>query len=396
MPYINFKEEVTVAKQQLSHRMDNNEKLCKQISNDKSCLQIKPDEKYSFRHFEERTINNSKTQNEEEFCEISNKNIICSKFMKCKFYNIKFKNCTFVGCNFVECDFGGGGVIFENCSFILQEIKNVPSLNVKDNLSCSFERCKIYSKFLSTDITYVIINECYLKDTNFEMTDMTSTIIINSEMKKIDIVDADLSGVKIVNTYIEDLEFNDKLQTKIDEKTFIDKIEPREKTKSEYEGLYMVYETIANKFNGNNLKNNFGEYYYLCKTMQRKSLKKGLPKITSYIYWLTCGYGERILYPLMSSLVMIVIFTILYLAIGLDMEGEIISYIWRIGIPHNLREFMTQLNWSLNLSVEVFTGLGADNATTIPISYMICNVEMVIGVIMMGVGIGTLTRKLVR
>ncbi|MEG1255903.1 pentapeptide repeat-containing protein [Clostridium sp.] len=396
MPYINFKEEITAAKQQLQHRRDNNEKLCKKIVYDKSYLTIEPDDKYSFKTFEKKIINNESTQNEEEFIGIKNENIICSKFIKCKFYNIKFENCNFVGCTFIECDFGGGGVIFENCSFLLEEIKNVPSLNKKDNLSCSFERCKIYSKFLSSDITYLIFQGCYLKNTTFKLTDITSAIIINSQMKKIDIVDADLSGIKIVNTYIEDFEFNDKLKTKLDEKSFIDKIQVRRKTKEEYEGIYKVYETIADKFNENNLKNNFGEYYYLCKTMQRKSLKKVLPKVISYIYWLTCGYGERILYPLISSLVMAFTFAILYLVIGLDIDGQIISYIWGIGIPETFRAFMSQLNSALNLSVEVFTGLGSDNATPIPRSYMLCNAEMVVGVIMMGVGIATLSRKLVR
>ena len=46
--------------------------------------------------------------------------------------------------------------------------------------------------------------------------------------------------------------------------------------------------------------------------------------------------------------------------------------------------------------IEVFTGLGSDNETPIPSSFIVANAEMIIGVIMMGVGIGTLTRKLVR
>lgn len=396
MAYINFKEEISAAKDQLNHRRDNNEKLCKQIRKDKNCISIIPDNKYSFRTFEEKTINNEKTQNEENFLEIDNKNFVCSKFINCKFYNMCFINCTFIGCKFIDCDFGGGGVIFENCTFVLEELKNVPSLNKRDNLSCSFEGCKIYCKFLSSNITYLIFDKCYLKDTSFELTDMASAIIINSEMNKIKIADTDLSGAKIVNTYIQDLEFNDKLKSKLDEKTFIDKIVPREKTKAEYEGLYTVSENIANKFNENNLKNNFGEYYYICRTMQRKSLKKPLPKINSYIYWITCGYGERIVYPLIISLILILIFATLYLVIGFDMEGEVISYVWSIGLPKTFGEFISQFNWSLNLSVEVFTGLGADNATPIPISYMLSNLEMILGVIMMGIGIGTLTRKLIR
>ncbi len=396
MAYINFKEEVFKGKEELHKRIENNKKLFTEIKNDKSKISISPDEKYSFRTIKDRTINNSKTENEGEFLEISDKNIVCTEFIKCKFYNIKFKNCTFVACRFVECDFGGGGVIFENCTLILEEINNVPSLNKKDNLSCTFEKCKLYCKFLSSNITYLIIDGCELKDTSFELTDMSNMIIINSYMKKINLMDIDFSGGKTISTYIEDMEFNDKLKSKLDPKTFFDKIEPKEKTKAEYEGIYTVYETIADKYNENNLKNNFGEYYYLCKNMQRKSLDKVLPKITSYIYWFTSGYGERISFPLISSLVLILIFAVLYIILGYSSENEVIAYWWRIGLPKTFNEFLSQFNQCINISVEVFTGLGSDNETPIPSSFIVANSEMIIGVIMMGVGIGTLTRKLVR
>ena len=53
--------------------------------------------------------------------------------------------------------------------------------------------------------------------------------------------------------------FEDKFLTKFDEKTFFDKIEPRVKDKQEYEGIYTVYESIADKFKDNTLTSNFGE-----------------------------------------------------------------------------------------------------------------------------------------
>ena len=70
----------------------------------------------------------------------------------------------------------------------------------------------------------MIFNNCNLKNTNFEVSDMSSVIIINSNLNMIVIIDSDLSGIKIVNTYIEDLEFRDKDKSKLDEKSFIDKI----------------------------------------------------------------------------------------------------------------------------------------------------------------------------
>lgn len=113
----------------------------------------------------------------------------------------------------------------------------------------------------------------------------------------INLTDVDLSNAKFVDNYIEDFEFNDKLKSKMDPKTFFDRIEVKKKTRAEYEGIYTIYENLANKFKENNLKNNFGEYYYLCRYVQRKVLKP-LPKIGSYIDWISSGYERGSLLPL--------------------------------------------------------------------------------------------------
>lgn len=86
----------------------------------------------------------------------------------------------------------------------------------------------------------------------------------------------------------------------------------------------------------------------------------------------------------------------MYLTLGYSSQSQIISYWWGIGLPKSFNEFLSQVNQCINISVEVFTGLGSDNETPIPASFIVANTEMIVGVIMMGVGIGTLTRKLVR
>ena len=396
MPYINFKEEKFKANKQLNNRKQNNNNITKEIIKDKGSLNMIPDEKWSFTTFKKKIFNNESTQSEERFLEISYKIIACSIFEDCKLYNIKFKECTFIGCKFIECDFGGGGVIFENCNFYLENIINEPNLNKKDNLSCTFDKCSLYVKFTGTSLNYVIMEDCFLKESTFELTDITSGIIINSHLKKLDIIDSDLSGIKILDTYIEDLEFNDKLNTKLDEKSFIDKIKPRKNTKTEYEGIYMVYETIADKFEQNSLRNNFGEYYYLCKTMQRKSLNKIGPRFGSWIYWAVSGYGERVVHTLISSIIIMNIFAILYLLLGLDIQGFKVAYLFKEGFPGTIKEFIMQYNESLNLSVGTFAGVGTNNCSQTPITYMIANVEIIMGAAMMGIGIGTVTRKLIR
>lgn len=393
MAYINFKEEITAAETELRNRKENNNKLIKTIENDLTKIELYPDEKYSFKKFENRTINNSKTQNESKFLIISDKSIVCAYFIKCKISNIKFKNCSFIGCSFIDCEFGGGGVIFDNCNFYQESINTVPNLNKKDNLSCSFENCTIYAQFFCSNISYVIFKKSKLKESSFKQTDMTSVIICDSELAFIDIVDSDLSGIKILRTYIKDLEFNDKDKSKLDPKSFIDKMQVREKTKQEYEGLYMVYQTFADKFKENNLNNNFGEYFYQCKVVQRKSLK-GLSKFASFIYWATSGYGERIVFSLITSLIIIFIFAFLYLFSGIEINSEHIQY-W-FGSGQSISHFIPHFNEALNLSVGMFVGIGINETIPVERTLIISDIEMIIGVIMVGIGIGTLTRKLVR
>lgn len=395
MPYINFKEEVYTAEKQLTRRKRNNENIIKKIKDSYETLNISHDNKFSFRKIDERVINNSKTLKEDEFLEICNEDIVCCHFIKCKFYNIKFVQCTFLGCIFEECDFGGGGVVFENCIFVKEDSIKTPSLNEKDNLSCMFKKCNLYVKFLSSNIAYIILEDCSIRSTSFELSDVRSGIIINSELQKVTLSDCDLSGIKIVGCYLEDFEFNDKYKSKLDEKSFVDKIKVRKKTRDEYEGIYMVYESLANEFEENNLKNNFGEYYFLGRCIQRKSLKL-MPKIESYITYITSGYGERIWNPLITSFVLVLIFAVGYLFFGIEKDDDVIIYNITNLFPINFRQLLINFNSAFTLSAAIFTGAGADRLGPLEQSYFLSNTEAIVGVIMLGIGIGTLIRKLVR
>ena len=288
----------------------------------------------------------------------------------------------------------GGGVVFQDCIFVKKDKDDKPNLNKEDNFSCEFNHCNIYAKFINCTLEFIIFNKCILKNTNFELSDMRNGIIYDSTLEMIIISDTNLSGTKIVSTYIEDLEFRDKYKTKLDEKTFIDKIKFRKRNRNEYEGIYTVYENIADKFNDNNLKNNFGEYYFLCRKVQRKTLKP-MPKIASTLGLVSCGYGERPMYAVYFSLFVIALFSILYLIFGMKVNEEIITYD-NINKFHNLRKMLTDYNESLNLSVGMFAGVGLNEAQPSPRSYMLSNIEMLIGVLMMGVGIGALVKKIVR
>lgn len=395
MAYVNFKEERYKGKKQLNVRRENNQNIIKKLTEDKESLKIEYDKQYSFKSIKDKVINNTKTLREDEFLEVANKNIVCAVFTNCKFCNIKFKECTFYGCIFDTCDFAGGGVSFENCTFVKVETEKTPSLNVKDNLSCEFINCNMYVKFQNSDISYLIIGESNIENTSIELSNIRSIIIYNCEIDKMEIADSDLSGGKFINTYMIDFSFNDKLISKIDEKTFFDKIALRYHNRDEYEGIYEVYETVADKLEENRLKNNFGEYYYQCKLIQRKSLEP-VPRIGSFINWFTSGYGERVIAPLISSLVLIFIFAIIYYIIGIDINGNEVKLTMDIFRNFDFKEFVYNFSKSITISTGLFAGIGVLEAKPVESADLIVDIEMVVGVIMVGVGIGTLTRKLVR
>ena len=399
MGYVNFKEENTVAAQQLEKRKKSNENIYKYMlkHRNKDLVGYRPSPKYSYTIFNGEEIGKPGVLDETDFYEINNEDIVCTKFKDCNFKNVKFKDCRFVGCTFEDCTFEAGGIVFENCILIKEDTEQSPSLNKKDNLSCSFYNCKMYVKFLNSDISFCIFENCKISDTAFENTFMKSVIINKSEMDMITIKDCDMSSFKMTNYYIKNLDFNDDYMTKFDEKTYFDKIPIRNKTKEEYEGVYMTYQLLADKFKENTLDNNFGEYYYLGKCTERKSIKKPLPRFTSTISWLTCGYGERPEFALFSSLVIIFIFAIIYIFTGVTIEkSKDIHYTLSNMGSLTLPEIIGDFNETLNLSIGMFVGVGVNNGQPSEISYMVSNIEMIIGIIMMGIGIGTLTRKIIR
>lgn len=396
MGYINFKEEVCVANIQLEKRRKNNINANELLLKNKNTLpNYKPCEKYSFKVNEDLFVGKEGLLREEEFYELKNKDILSAKFINCKFYNVKFKDCNIIGCCFERCDFGGGGVIFENCTFVKEESDMLPALNKKDNLSCSFYHCSLYCKFKMGKASYLIFEKCLLENTNFENIDLSNIISKECDFNKIEMKDVNLSGAKFVNCYMEDFTFNDLDKSKLDTKTFFDKVKCKRKTRDEYEGLYKYYEDLADKFLENNLRNNYGEYYYLCNKEKRKTLDF-IPKIASDLYLVTCGYGERPWYSVISSLIIIAIFAFLFLCVGLEVQGEELKYSMEYFRSKSILDMIKDYNKMLLLSSSTFGGVGMEHTIQNQLGYIIENLEIVFGVGMMAIGAGTLTRKIIR
>lgn len=396
MAYINFKEENHTLKIQLDKRKKNNEKVYNYIVKHKEDMtDYAPDYKYSYNKMEGEFIGKKGVLDEQDFHNISNVDIICSRFIDCIFSNVKFINCRIIGCKFEECKFDAGGVIFENCIFVMDNDVKSPSLNNEVNYSCEFYNCELYCEFRNSELSYAIFENCLIKDTFFEISMLKGTILNTCELNKIRISDCNLSGFKTYKCYILDFEFDDKYITKLDEKTYFDKLVERKKDRDEYEGIYLTYQNIADEFKQNTLDNNFGEYYYLCRKIEHKTLDP-LPKFVSFLNWAFSGYGERPENALITGVILILIFGFIYLFVGLDIDNHFVVYNLEKLKHFNIVQFIEDYNESLALSSGIFLGVGGYSCEPVRLSLLISSIEMILGTVTVGIGIGAIVRKLVR
>lgn len=398
MPYVNFKEENYKLVKDFQKRKEDNLSTRKKLDNNKELLSgYKPfNDKFSFKKNKNAIIGKNGPSKEEDFIVFEDESFICAGFYNCKLQNIKFKNCRFIGCRFEKCLFSSGGVVFDNCVFVHRQSFENKNLNKEDNFFSYFYECSLYARFVSCDMSYVVFENTKFKDTNFELSDLSYGILYNCNLEDVKVEDCDFSSFKTYKCYMKDFSFEDKYLTKFDEKTYFDKLFRVKDDRAENEGLYQIYQNIANKYKDNNLNNNFGEYYFLGKREQYRTLDL-LPKIGSRINFLACGYGERPLYSVYFGLGLIILFSFLYLIVGIEIDNQLVAYnninaISNISFAKFYREFME----ALSLSVGMFAGIGVENSIPARASYMIANVEMILGLIVVGVGIGSLTKKVIR
>lgn len=389
MAYINFKEERYALSNQIKNRNLNNASLCNKLRKKSDEIYTDIDELYKFREISDVVFENHNIHKEQY--EVVTNTYVNVIFRNCKFYNVKFVKSKFIGCKFIGCILND--IIFEDCVFIEEKIENMSILNKVDNLSCSFYKCEIYAKFVKCDLSLCLFETCEIINTNIEQTNCKKIIIHKSEIDNVRIKDCNLSGFKTLETYIEDFYFEDNGLTKLDEKTFFDVIKFKNHTNKEYIQIYKTYKIIASKFCENGMSNRFGEYYYISRKIQRKSIS-GFKKFWSYIQWAVCGYGERPLNCVYTSIILIVVYALLYLLAGAEIHGEIITYTSLYEM--SLEESFYHINQAFNLSVGMFCGVGYNDVSLTEVSTLISSLEMLTGVVMTGLGIGTLIRKVVR
>lgn len=367
----------------ISYINDNKYKISEIYGENKEILDI-DEVKYPFTHVENKTIGTKSLDSKHIYQNISNKKIDYNKFIGCNFNNIKFENCTFLGSIFENCKFNS--VQFSNCNFEDEE-----KIIVLFKENCVFERCNFYK----TNMKNIVFENVKFTEVKISLSSTRNSIFNRCFIDSIIFSDCDLKSMKTIRTEINELSFEDEFTSKVDENTFIDLLKLNEKDKSEYENIFKAYKSISAVFEKNSLFNYAGEYYYLAKCAERKYLK-GLEKVKSNIFYYSCGYGERPIFALISSLEIVLIFSIIYMFSGLCVNERIIHYNLNIlfYLPRKLM-YMDLID-CFYFSLVTFTTVGYGDIFPIGYSVLFSCVEMLLGVTMVGVWTATLARKITR
>lgn len=344
---------------------------------------------YQWTKFNELTFGKGKSTSEDDLLKISGVCFYYCSFSMCGFSNISFENCSFVGCDFIECYTLGIVMVFRNCSFVSRfpgktSIEDMPSL---------FESCEFTVRFFNCDVSSIVFDKTHFYFSIFENMNMTDAIFLDCSFDTSKIRGCNLKSTKIVNPkfiefYVDDMD----MKTKVNRKTFLDFICFNKNEQREVRDAIEVYYAFSELFENNKIMDLSGEYFFLSQKTGIRSLK-GFAKFKSILSLITCGYGERPFYSLMASLTLVLVCGTLYMLFGVNINNEVLVFHPTLANP--FPAFNKLILW-YHFSLVTFSTVGYGNVVPIGGSLIVSAVEMVLGVVMVGIWVSTLVRKMTR
>lgn len=343
---------------------------------------------YNLSTFDELLIGNETAENESEFLMISRVKFYFCTFSACCFTNVKFTECRFIGCTFSECFTMNYGIYFEDCRFS----SNDPIKKSVDDMFSYFRLCELTAKFIHCEMKENIFSKTNFYFTEFNDDDMADIIVADCGFEMASLSDCNLNNAKIVTSKFIDFSFKDTyVGTRVNRNTFFGALHCKCSDNRELLFAIDMYFSLSELFQENKIADLYGEYFFLYKKVEMQTLK-GMSKVQSFLSFIVCGYGERPFYSLINSLVLIFLCGNLYYFFGLATIGTHIKYDPSLPVG----EIIKALFECYHFSLVTFTTVGYGNIYPYGISYIVNGFEMIFAVLLVGIWVSTLVRKMVR
>lgn len=328
---------------------------------------------------------------------------VFKKQSKLIFSNVKYTSCVFFKINFEDIRFDN--VIFENCTFEFCtftkcSIGNLTIMEFYDShiYNCNFNNCNFKNVFIKkskleiVSFINVYLGQCNLIKNNYikvkfiDKCNLSDCVIKgNTDRFNIEFVHNNGNTILNLNSYIGG--FNFKKTNLIKSNKCLNRQISIEVCNS--------YLAFANEFLCNNLGDKYGACFYESKRALHKILR-GIEKLKSFLSYHICGYGEKPFRAFSFSLIIVFICAIIYLFTGLQGENNVILYKFNNPEIFNLN-FLKDFIHCFYFSIVTFATVGYGNIIPLTFSSMIIStVEIILGVVMIGIWTSTLVRKMTR
>jgi uncharacterized protein YjbI with pentapeptide repeats len=346
-------------------------------------------QEYRFARFNGLTMGRNQTGDDKSQALVSSVTFYYCDFDFCGFSNLRFSHCAFVGCNFSECYTLEFASVFEHCRFM----SRFEGESHVEDAPCMFTNCELSARFIDSDLSMAVVETCHFYFSTMEKTSVKDAIFLNCSFDTMKVGDCDLRNTKILKPKFIEFQIEDSLQrTKASKHTYLGPIDFNPKEEREVRFAADVYSQFNELFENNKLMDLSGEYFFLTKMTERINLR-GLPKFKSFLGMMTCGYGERPSYSLLSALALVLVCGTLYMFFGVSINNEVLVF-----VPTAEQWFPPahELILWYHFSLVTFSTVGYGNVVPVGGSLVVSAVEMVLGVIMVGIWVSTLVRKMVR
>lgn len=331
------------------------------------------------------------------------------QFNNYEFYGVTFDECTFVSCDFISCSFLN--CRFFKCTFIMGiSLKDYKEISEQQysfiKYACCFGNTNFAaSSFSHCNMKWTVFNQGTFLDVAFDNSNMIFNLFSECSLT-CRFINSRLDGAVFLETKVLSIRLEEYDKYGFDRNTIFHCASPEfdcsrnglEKINKHvlYKGRFSTYSQISKICLMLGLTDMYGEYYYLAKKCEQKTLS-GIAGVSSLFSDALCGYGERPSHTFFFILGNILLFGLLYLFTGFAIDDTVINASVVGSVYSNVKELFCLFCHSVFFSVTTFSTVGYGNYVPVGvISSTLAAIQMLMGVSLTAMWTGCIFRKISR